>query len=141
MSLQSIESWHKRARPTVTNKGFNVSVGVHIEEFAEMMEALSFVNFDKTDLVAQLHLLSTLLKKGSSDCVVHDRQELADALADQIVTAVGVGCCSNINVPLAVERVAASNESKFVEGQPVFDANGKIAKGPFYAPPNLDGCY
>jgi len=28
--------------------------------------------------------------------------------------------------------------SKFIDGHPVFDANGKIAKGKDYTPPNLD---
>jgi hypothetical protein len=28
-----------------------------------------------------------------------------------------------------------------VDGQPVFDENGKIKKGPTYAPPDLTGLY
>jgi hypothetical protein len=37
----------------------------------------------------------------------------------------------------AMDEVNASNWSKFVDGQPIVDANQKIAKGPGYFKANL----
>ena len=31
--------------------------------------------------------------------------------------------------------------SDVATGEPLFDDNGKIKKGPNYEPPNLNGCY
>jgi hypothetical protein len=42
----------------------------------------------------------------------------------------------------AVTAVNRSNYSKFDKnGYPIFNENGKIAKGPDYTPPNLEGLY
>ena len=41
----------------------------------------------------------------------------------------------------AVGRVNKSNWSKFVNGKPIFDENGKIAKGPDYVKCDLEGLY
>jgi hypothetical protein len=74
--------------------------------------------------------------------VIADRRELLDSLADQIVTAVGVGHCANMNVPEAVLRVNKSNWSKYdQDGQPIFKPNGKIDKGPNYVEPDLSGLF
>jgi len=81
------------------------------------------------------------LKTGHMEAVPRDRKDLLDSLADQIVTAVGVGHCAKMNVPEAVERVDASNWTKYVDGQPVFDDNGKVKKGPNYQKPDLTGLY
>jgi len=40
MSVDSIEMWHKRARPNPTDKDFNVQLGCHFEEIVEMLDAL-----------------------------------------------------------------------------------------------------
>lgn len=37
MSIESIELWHKRARPEPTDKDFNVQLGCHLEEVVEML--------------------------------------------------------------------------------------------------------
>lgn len=66
-----------------------------------------------------------------------DKTELLDALCDQIVTAVGVAHMFGMNIEGALTEVNRSNWSKFVNEAPVFDENGKIAKGPDYTPPDL----
>ena len=84
-----------------------------------------------------------LLGQLSEEAAVRLESEMAtdQALADQVVTAVGVGHTLGIDVPDAAGRVNASNWSKFVDGQPVFDENGKIAKGPSYQPVDLEGLF
>jgi hypothetical protein len=90
----------------------------------------------------QIKDFSDGLKAGRITAEVADRKEMLDAMADQIVTAVGVCHTANMNAAGAVTRVNASNWSKFdVNGTPFFDQNGKILKGPNYHAPDLEGLY
>ena len=148
-TLQSIANWHQQARPAPSDKDFNVQLGCHLEEVCEMLEAMTF-SFPKTEFTPlpgkltsahhMLHALATALKAGETTTEVADREGFLDALADQIVTAVGVGHCAGMNVELACVRVDESNWSKFVDGKPQFDENGKIAKPTTYRKPDLTGC-
>lgn len=157
MSLDTTQLWHKRARPDPTAENFNVQLGCHLEEVLEMLRAIEFhaVALDPVPgafnileanapahAAAILDELATHLKAGRVAATLADRKEFLDSLADQIVTAVGVGHCANTDVPTALERVNASNWSKFDdEGQPIFNEAGKIAKGPNYKEPDLSGLY
>lgn len=69
------------------------------------------------------------------------RGQLDVAIADQVVTAVGVAHCAHMKPVEAAAEVDRSNWSKFVDGKPVRDANCKIKKGPYYTPPNLEGLF
>jgi hypothetical protein len=67
---------------------------------------------------------------------------MLESIADQIVTGIGVAHCAQMDAITACDVVNASNWSKFdADGQPIFNANGKIIKGPGYFPPSLDGLY
>jgi predicted HAD superfamily Cof-like phosphohydrolase len=150
MSIESIELWHKRARPNPTEKDFNVQLGCHMEEFVEMIEALRFTHKNGTGvempgknsmIYQQVKDFADGLKSGRITADIANRKELVDALADQVVTAVGVGHTANMKITRAVDIVNTSNWSKFSpEGQPYFDQNGKILKGPNYVPPALEDC-
>lgn len=91
------------------------------------------------DTIASLVLLSDRLKSYGEDTYVReeDRAELLDALCDQIVTATGIGTFFGMNVPGALSEVNHSNYSKFVDGNPIFNENQKVMKGPDYTPPVL----
>lgn len=146
MSIESIELWHKRARPQPDHNDLAVQFGCHIEELHEMTLAVFGSNEDTELLVLSLQSaakrLADHLKAGKGGIEVADPEELLDSLADQIVTAVGVGHCAGMHTSKAVQVVNLSNWSKFDEnGQPFFNENGKIAKGPSYAPPNLEGLF
>ena len=65
------------------------------------------------------------------------RVELLDALCDQVVTAVGVAYMMGMDIEGALAEVNRSNWSKFEGGVPVFNEQGKIAKGVEYTPPEL----
>jgi predicted HAD superfamily Cof-like phosphohydrolase len=120
-----------------------------LEEVAEMVETLVFntQGFDPLDGVNTtvhnaLGIAARMLKSGAMRASVTDRKEFLDSLADQIVTAVGVGHCAGMKTADACYMVDSSNWSKFdADGLPIFDANGKITKGPGYEPPNLEGLY
>lgn len=143
MSVDLIKLWHERARPNPNEQHFNVQLGCHFEEICEMLAVLNTT--ENNTLVrarAALSWLADGLKRGNVQATITDRQEFLDAITDQVVTAVGAAHCANMNVTEAVRRVNTSNWSKYnVDGQPVFDENGKIKKGPTYAPPDLTGLY
>jgi len=141
MSIDSIELWHRRARPDPVQENFNVQLGCHVEEFIEMLDAVKF-NSTWTNLRYELVLLADRLKSNMENADIVDRKEFLDSLADQIVTSVGVGHCAGMKTSDAVDAVSRSNWSKFNdEGFPVFNEHGKIAKGPNYKRPYLEGLY
>lgn len=146
MTVEYVEMWHKRARPKPTFEQFNIQYGCHLEEIAEQLESLTgndeYVHAALVRANAAVHKLSMILKSGEGTVFVKDRKEFLDAAADQIVTNVGATFCAHMNGPEALRRVNGSNWSKFDDdGQPIFDENGKIKKGPRYAPPDLTGLY
>jgi hypothetical protein len=150
MSIESIALWHSRARPNPTEQNFNVQLGCHLEEVVEMIEALRFSHKNGTGvempgknsmIYQQLKDFSDGLKSGRITASIANRKELLDAMADQIVTSVGVAHTANMKITRAVDIVNTSNWSKFSpEGEPYFDQNGKILKGPNYVPPALEDC-
>jgi len=87
--------------------------------------------------------LSDGLKAGEMHATINpgEREAFLDALADQIVTAVGVGHCAGMQTAEAVARVNTSNWSKTVDGEFLRDAQGKITKPAAYVKPDLKGLY
>ncbi|AXY83337.1 hypothetical protein [Acidovorax phage ACPWH] len=137
MTINSIKNWFEQAVPNPTDKNRAVQIGCHFEEVGEMMDASCNHQFSIAS--EETKLLAATLKEnwpGVSHADV-DRAALLDALCDQIVTAIGVGHMFGLDVEAALAEVNRSNWSKFVEGKPVFDVNGKIAKPATYSPPNL----
>lgn len=157
MTIRSIQEWHELARPVPDQKAFNVQLGCHFEEFVEMLEAIDIKNNpDHKPLVTDtyipakavfaaainsLHTLAECLKAGVLLAEIENREAFADAIGDQIVTGMGVAHCASMNGPLIVERVDHSNWTKFVDGKPVFNEQGKIAKPDTYRPVDLTGTY
>lgn len=139
MTVHSIKDWFEQAVPNPTDKNRAVQIGVHFEEVSEMLTAVSEMH-----TAEHMHDLAEHYK-GNRDAAISDsevlegidRNELLDALCDQIVTAVGVAHMLGLDIKGALEEVNRSNWSKFVDGKPVFNENGKIAKGPNYTPPDL----
>lgn len=141
MSIDSIELWHRRGRPDPTERELDIQLGCHVEEFVEMLACVRFEG-GWNNLRYELTLLADRLKSGQEKAVIHDRKEMLDSLADQVVTAIGVGHCAGMKTSDAVDAVSRSNWSKFNdEGFPVFNEHGKIAKGPNYKRPVLDNLY
>ena len=132
MTIPCIKQWFQLAVPTPTDKNRAVQLGCHAEEFAEMLTALGFPHTS-----ANVELWANYMKSEFPGVMQPDRTELLDALCDQIVTAVGVAHMMGFNLPGALAEVNRANWSKFVDGRPLFDHNGKIKKGPLYLPPRL----
>ncbi len=135
--INNTKSWFEVAVPNPTDKNRAVQIGCHFEEVCEMVGAVGALA-DIDDLEDTANSFKKLYEV-SSDAV--NRKELLDALCDQIVTAVGVAHMFGMNIEGAMAEVNRSNFSKFVDGKPVFNEHGKIAKGPNYTPPDLTGFY
>lgn len=136
-NITPILNWFKEAVPFPTDKNRAVQLGVHIEEFAEMFDALKLSHLSEyLHGVARIHKSTLTI---SVDEPALDRVELLDSLCDQVVTAIGVAHMMGMDILGALAEVNASNWSKFDEnGKPIFDANGKIAKNQAtYFKPNL----
>lgn len=105
-----------------------------------MLNAITSNNLERASQIdalrAAIDHVGNLLKK-DNNIVIKDSVELLDSLADQIVTATGVGTFLGMNVPGALAEVNRSNYSKFEDGEPVFNENKKVMKGKGYTPPDL----
>ncbi|MGP1680786.1 MAG: hypothetical protein ACTS8S_00460 [Giesbergeria sp.] len=133
--ISDIKGWFELAVPTPNDKNRAVQIGVHLEEVGEMANAIGEFK-GETQLEDMADHFK--VKVAGVDVGEVDRPELLDALCDQIVTAVGVAHMFGMDIEGALAEVTRSNYSKFVDGKPVFDANGKIAKPPSYSKPNLE---
>ena len=67
-----------------------------------------------------------------------DIVEVADALTDLLYVVYGAGHAFGINFDKCFAEVQRSNMSKLGEdGNPIYNENGKVMKGPNYSKPNL----
>ena len=134
--ITAIKNWFTLAVPTPTDKNRAVQIGCHFEEVGEMLQTLPTHHPCLRDDLADV--ANGYKKRHEVNVEDVDRTELLDALCDQIVTAVGVAHMFGLDIEGALAEVTRSNYSKFVDGAPVFDANGKIAKPATYSKPNLE---
>ncbi|AUR94756.1 NTP pyrophosphohydrolase-like domain [Vibrio phage 1.198.B._10N.286.54.F4] len=137
MSLEKTKQWFEQAIPEPTLEQATIQLGCHMEEFNEMMDSIGYSSItEEMEAVSDSFKMSYAHQVGAvENC---DKEALLDALVDQIVTAVGVGHMMRMDVLGALEEINRSNFSKFEDGKPVFDANGKITKGKDYVKPNLE---
>ncbi len=131
--LQDTAKWFVEAVREPNDGNRLVQVGVHFEEFAEMLDSLGGFG----GVAQSMHEFANAMKAKNLDIEV-DRKALLDSLADQIVTAVGVAHMFGLDIVGALNEVNRSNYSKFVDGKAVFNELGKITKGPNYSKPNLE---
>ena len=136
-TLLDTYTWFQKARPEVSDQDRASQLGVHMEEFVEMLDALTG---DKNAIPAlfdarrALHKLAEGVKNGSLKLEVLNQDLFLDSLCDQIVTATGVGYTNRFDMVGAMTEVNRSNFSKFdVDGNPIRNEHGKIMKGPNYS--------
>lgn len=150
-SILSILQWCAKTRPHPTDVDRSTQLGVHFEEVAEMADAMLLIpsqteEFEQ-DLITFINAgkaISQALKQQRSGINFSElpddvRVDLLDSYCDQIVTALGAGYTQHMDMLGAVAEVDASNWSKFdPDGNPIFDANKKVTKGPNYRKAVLD---
>lgn len=129
----------------ITGQKVNAQFGTHFEEVAEMLEAIQGNDARTERLIAtaanHLHELANHLKNPETNqeqLLSFDRIALADSLGDQVVTGVGCGVMTNINMHGVLQEINRSNFSKFDKnGKPVFKDGGKVGKSELYSKPDL----
>ena len=135
--LKRAVEWHKQAVPSPTDKNKCIALGVHFEEIAEMLESLNILS------VAELvHSMACEFKMCTEHSLVRvlsaDSIGLLDSILDQNVTSCGISNAFGFNHIDGLAEVNDSNYSKFEDNKPVFNEQGKISKGKYYKPPQLD---
>lgn len=137
--FDNIDNWFAIAKPDHTLEDACVQTGCHYEEVAEMSESLK--DFVLTDI---LYDVATGYKEKGDSYLSHlgslseyDKVEDLDSICDQIVTLIGRARFMGYDLKPALEEVNASNYSKFEEGSPVLNRQGKISKGKDYFRPDL----
>ena len=140
--IKRILNWFQAAKPTPTAKDVMTQIGCHFEEVAEMAASIHD-DILRVEANASAASYKNMGQPENFDRWAHKvysgmgELELLDALCDQIVTAVGVAYMMGYDIEGALAEVCRSNESKFEDGKPVFDSNGKIAKSKNYTAPDL----
>lgn len=143
----NITEWFRRAKEFPTKDDLLVQIGCHYEEMSEFTDAVDRKHNVKSHTTGLLED-NAHGWKNKMDCakelleaILNDKErkrEVVDALADTVVTAIGV-LYELTGDPIGVlSEVNRSNWSKFENGVPVFDENGKIKKGEYYTKPDLD---
>ena len=138
-TIREIKSWFEAAVPHPTADSRAVQLGVYFEEVEEMVEAMGFAHrFTPQATAAYFKDRHPLYTQTVENMTTAQHVALLDALCDQIVTAIGVAHMFGFDIEAALREVNRSNWSKFdSEGNPIFDAQGKIKKGEGYTPPDL----
>lgn len=129
------------AVPNVKLDNQHVQLGCHFEEFLEMLDEIEIPLYSSELLILKDYtekLADALKKDKQISVVVKDRKAFLDAMSDQLVTGTGVGYMFGMDIIGALSEVNRSNFSKFVDGKPLFNENGKLMKGPNYTAPVLD---
>ena len=112
-------------------------VGLFMKTFNQEVKTSSGLSSKKINslrisLIAEE--LDELKKAISEDNIV----EVADALTDILYVTYGAGHAFGINLDICFNEVQESNMSKLDKtGQPIFNENGKVMKGPNYFKPDL----
>ncbi len=136
-----VSNWIATTGKEKNQKNLSVQVGVHIEEFVEFLETLSFesspLNLHTESAIGVLSVLGNALKKNGYLVSITDRVACLDSLCDQDVTLNGVAYLAGFDKNGADEAVLDSNDSKFEDGKAVILEGGKIGKGKNYVAPDL----
>lgn len=139
--ITQAQKWFEVAVPNPTSKNISTQMGCHLEEVEEMLQTIYPNGSYDAELLQRaqdaITNLANHMKRNDNAYRIDASTNLLDSLADQIVTATGVGTFLGMNVPGALAEVNRSNYSKFEDGEPVFNENKKVMKGKDYTPPDL----
>jgi len=98
------------------------------EEFLELREA--------AEKVAKMYERGNI----RTDDFAQQNLEIIDGLGDLCVVEIGMANLLGMDINEAMHRIYESNMSKLgADGKPMYYASGKVAKGPNYFKPKLDG--
>ena len=144
-NYQRTKAWLEACGKEPTPENLSVQIGVHLEEFCELLSCLRSDSEGYGKLVertkADLEWFAVKLKKREQFVYIpiHLRTDALDALCDSEVTGNGVAFLAGFDKDGADQEVLGSNDSKLEDGKAVILEGGKIGKGRDYKAPNLRG--
>jgi len=113
-------------------------VGTFMKTFGQEVREKSSLSSDKINKL-RLDLIEEELVELKEAIKNYDLLEVADALTDILYVTYGAGHAFGINLDKCFEEVQNSNMSKLDnDGNPIYNENGKVMKGPNYFRPNLN---
>lgn len=142
-TLQNTFDWIKACQEP-SEKLANIQMGVFLEEIAETIQEIQLKSDQGNDVLNRtlinINWIGNLLKEDRTHINLDETDyiKLLDGLCDVIVTATTTAYALGFNLIGAMNEVNRANYSKFVDGKPVYNENGKIIKGPNYVRPNLE---
>ena len=112
-------------------------VGTFMKTFGQEVKTKPSFSTDKINKL-RLDLIKEELSELTEAMNNKDLLEVADALTDILYVTYGAGHAFGINLDKCFEEVQNSNMSKLDEnGEPIYNQQGKVMKGPNYFKPNL----
>ena len=115
-------------------------VRLFMKTFGQMVKTKPQFPDDKT-MQLRFELIQEELNELKEAMDEKNLKEIADALTDILYVTYGAGFAYGIDLDKAMTLVFESNLSKLDEqGKPIYREDGKVLKGPNYAPPDLADC-
>ena len=112
-------------------------VGTFMKTFGQDVKTKPSFSTDKINKL-RIDLIKEELDELTEAMNNKDLLEVADALTDILYVTYGAGHAFGIDLDKCFEEVQNSNMSKLgKDGQPIYNENGKVMKGPNYFKPNL----
>ena len=112
-------------------------VGLFMTTFGQEVKKKPSFGSDKINNL-RISLIVEELNEFKEAVSKKDLKEVADALTDILYVTYGAGHAFGINLDKCFEEVQKSNMSKLGDdGEPIYNEQGKVMKGPKYFKPNL----
>ena len=112
-------------------------VGLFMSTFGQEIKKKASLSSDKINDL-RINLIEEELNEFKEAISKKDLKEVADALTDILYVTYGAGHAFGINLDDCFEEVQKSNMSKLGDdGNPIYNENGKVMKGPKYFKPDL----
>ena len=112
-------------------------VGLFMSTFGQDVKKKASLSSDKINDL-RINLIEEELNELKEAVSKKDLKEVADALTDILYVTYGAGHAFGINLDDCFEEVQKSNMSKLGDdGNPIYNEQGKVMKGPKYSKPDL----
>ena len=112
-------------------------VGLFMSTFGQDIKKKASLSSDKINDL-RINLIEEELNELKEAVSKKDLKEVADALTDILYVTYGAGHAFGINLDDCFEEVQKSNMSKLGDdGNPIYNEQGKVMKGPKYSKPDL----
>ncbi len=113
-------------------------VGMFMRTFGQEVKNHPSLSTDKINKL-RISLIEEEVKELKEAILRKDLKEVIDALTDILYVTYGAGHAFGVNLDKCFDEVQNSNMSKLGEnGEPIYNKEGKVMKGPNYFKPNLE---